>query len=182
VSNLKEQFLLHRVRVFKDQSAFTQLYAVHKPSVFRFLRAKLPSTQDAEDALNTVFMRAWNYMTRAEVDHASGLIFTIARGVVAEHYGKRKPSVSIETLTEEGKQIASKRQTASDTVVSTELSLAVELLDRLPDEDRDLIILRYMEGMPIAEIAERFQKTPNATRVALHRALKKLRELFHPHV
>ncbi len=53
-----------------------------------------------------------------------------------------------------------------------------EALDRLPDEAREAIRLRYLEGLPSKEIAQRLGKTDGATRVLLTRTLNKLQQLL----
>ena len=50
-------------------------------------------------------------------------------------------------------------------------------LERMPDEQRQVLHMRYGEGRPTREIAESIGKTDGATRVLLTRALKKLKNL-----
>jgi len=56
--------------------------------------------------------------------------------------------------------------------------LMKEALAKLDDDDREVIIMRYLEGQSIKYVAEQIQKTENATSVLLHRALKKLRTII----
>lgn len=137
--------------------------------------------QDAEDALNTTLLRAWNYFTRAEhVESVGGLIFTVARGVVSEFYRHRVPNVSIESMQEAGMDIAAERSGDRSMTQSADVELAKELLDQLEGEDRLIILMRHFEGRSLGDIAKRIGKSDGATRVALHRAMKKLRTLFTP--
>lgn len=181
MSSLREQFLLHRIRAFKDQRAFGELVADYRPISYRYLRSKLPTEQDAEDALNTSLLRTWNYITRAEhVESVGGLIFTVARGVVSEFYRHRVPNVSIESMQEAGMDIEAKGGGERSMTQSAEVQLAKELLDQLEGEDRLIILMRHFEGRSLREIAQRVGKSEGATRVALHRAMKKMRNLFMP--
>lgn len=54
----------------------------------------------------------------------------------------------------------------------------LEALERLPDDAREALQLRYLEGLPSKEIAERIGKTDGATRVLLSRSLTKLQEML----
>lgn len=118
-------------------------------------------------------------MTSAEVEVESigGLMFTIARGVVAEFYRKRPTaSVSLDQGTLD--DILVSRDTDSKIRLDAEISLVKKALLRLSDEQREAIILRYFEDVPIRNIAVQLQKTENATRVLIHRALKELRSIL----
>lgn len=58
--------------------------------------------------------------------------------------------------------------------------LLLAALDKLPPEQRDALRMRYVEGLPSKEIADRMQKTDGAIRVMLTRSLKRLQELLGP--
>lgn len=53
-------------------------------------------------------------------------------------------------------------------------------LEQLPADQRDALKMRYVEGLPSKEIAERMQKTDGAVRVMLTRSLKRLQEILGP--
>ncbi|MBI4599010.1 sigma-70 family RNA polymerase sigma factor [Candidatus Uhrbacteria bacterium] len=141
----------------------------------RFLNLKLPTPHDADDAVSTVFLRLWNYLTDTKVESVSGLLFTIARGVVAEFYRQRKPELVELPSMDEFPELhsASVRQTG-------EVALVRRALAHLNEDEQQVITLRFFEGYSVRELAFHFQKTENATRVMLHRALKSLRRIFDP--
>lgn len=56
----------------------------------------------------------------------------------------------------------------------------MEALQKLPEDQREAIRLRYMEGLPSKEIATRLNKTDGAVRVMLTRTLNKLQSLLGP--
>lgn len=176
----KETFLLYRIRVHKDRSAFGELHDQYAPGVFRFLRAKLPSKEDAEDILSLTFLRAWNYLVSTHVESASGLVFTIARAGIAEFYRRKRPST--EPLdTEEGVQEHLASDDGADmrrTEAKTELALVKEVLAEFTEDERLAFSLRFLDGLSVAEVAERIEKTENATHVLLHRLKKRIQKRF----
>jgi len=181
--NVRDQFLLHRIHTQKDREAFDQLAQNYQGTLYRLLRSKLPTDQDADDALSTTLFRTWDYLTRtADIEHVGGLFFTVGRSVIAEFYRTRKESVSIESMQEAGLDIASTKQGKEATVASAEIRLVTECMDELDGEERTLILLRHVEGHSIRVIAQKVGKSEGATRVAIHRAMKKLRNLFEPRV
>jgi len=179
VQRKREQFLLFRIRAFQDEAAFAALLEKHGSGLQRFLYFKLPTQPDVEDAYSTVCLRIWEYISRTPVDHFSALLHTIARGVVAEYYRRNegKEQVPIETEQSGPLPIESK-----DSGMAMEQFVDAEMMKKalvnLGDDDREAIIMRFLEGFSVKEIARHLGKTENATSVMIHRALKKLRSLM----
>lgn len=181
----KERFLLYRIRTAGDRAAFTELHDMLAKRVFQYLRHKLPTKEDAEDALTTTFLQLWNYIRKTKVDSVSGLVFTIARSVVASFYRTRDPFTdSFESRTEESSEstdIANDSdmgKSARQTVAKTEIELMKEALGELGEEAELAFSLRYFEGLPIDEVAHIIERSVGATTVLLHRIRKRLQERF----
>ncbi len=168
-----------RIRAFQDKEAFRVLVQEHGPALLRFLHFKLPSREDAEDAYSTVCLQTWDYLTHTEVKHFTGLLFTVARAVVANFYDQRskKPQVSL------------KRDDGTDVPIPTHESveqmqdkLDVKLLEKsfrtLNDNERQMLILRHLEGYGVKDIAKLLGTTPNSVSVTINRAINKLREFY----
>ncbi len=172
----KEKFLIFRVRRFRDQRAFKELLAEYGSEVDRFLRFKLPTVEDAEDAFNTVCFRVWNYAISSDVDHFRGLIYTLAKNIVAEYYRSRKMTDSLERGDGSEIEVASK-ESGEKIIASSELSLLPNVLRRLKEEYQEVIMMRFLEDMTIHEMAKRLGKTENHIRVLIHRATKALKEI-----
>ena len=172
-----EHFLLFRIRSCKDERAFTELYLTHKAGVYRYVRSKLPTSQDAEDAMSTTFLRLWNYLTTASgVDKVRPVLFTIARNVVADYFRHRGPETSsVEALSDAGMEIPGSDNEKKITA-GVELNLIRSKLNTLSDDYRDVIILRCLEGLSNRDVAARLDRSEQATYVLFHRALKELRK------
>lgn len=169
----REQFLLYRIRTQQDQKAFEQLFNKHAQALQRFFLIKLPSREDAEDTYSVTQLRTWKYMlTAREIQSVDGLIFTIARTAVAEFYRSRKvQGVSIDDVGDPEAVFE-----AQKIVASADLVMIKEIVLGMREDQQLLLTLKFFEDQPIKEIAKRLDKTENATRVALSRALKELRK------
>ncbi|HLD20715.1 MAG TPA: sigma-70 family RNA polymerase sigma factor [Patescibacteria group bacterium] len=170
-----------RIRVFKDEGAFESLLSDYAAPLQRFLYSKLPSASDVEDAYSALLLRLWEYLTSTPVGHFSGLAYTIARGIIAEFYRTRE-KVSHVAISDEydvdGVRVES-RETVEKLEARIDVTWVKEALKKLASEDdREVIILRFLEGYAVKDIAKYIGKTPNATSVLLNRALKKLRRLI----
>lgn len=180
-SENREKFLLVRIRVFKDESAFETLLKDYSAPLQRFLYSKLPTATDVEDAYSTLLMKLWEYASTTPIEHFAGLAYTIARRTVASFYENRKKveHVQISDEYEEGAVAVESRETVEKLESKIDVTWVKEALKKMRNEDdREVIILRFLEGYAIKDIAKYIGKTPNATSVLLNRALKKLRSLL----
>lgn len=182
VQNNREKFLLMRVRVFKDESAFAKLYEEYGPSLQRFLYAKLPSHEDVDDAFSNLWMKIWEYATTTPIQHFSGLAHTIARGIIAQYYYSREKKMEDRVREDQSiEEIATVNPTSKvQAKIDTKFVLKM-MKEKLSEEEQEAVILRHLEGYPIGEIAAYLGKTKNATSVLITRAVKKLGNfLNHP--
>lgn len=176
-----EQFYLHRIRTFQDERAFARLYEAHAKGIYRFLCIRLPSPQDAEDVLSITFVRLWDYLVRSSnVEHVSALVHTIARAAVADFYrgSAQKTAALTDTSTEALDGASDVGKEARHIEAQTDVALLKEAINTLPETMRDALILRFFEGKSIAAVADALEKNEGATRVLLHRALKRLHTTF----
>lgn len=174
----REQFLLFRIRVFKDERAFAEIYEDYAPGLLRFLTLKLPTVQDANDVHSHMFLRLWNYATVAKVEHVSGLLFTIAKSLIADFYRRRKATAPLEEAEQMSEASAvghTEMMEGADRAL--EVKTVKRLLAQLSEEDQLVIQLRFFEELSLREIADRIEKSVNATAMMIHRAMKRLKAL-----
>lgn len=175
----REKFLLFRIRAHQDQRAFAELFLEHKPALYAFLRSRLPSPEDADDMLNTVFLRAWNFVLTShsnEKDHFSGLVFHLARYALKDYWKGRRYDLSLSEMQDAGQDIEDRSNSDAATEARTEVGMIKEAMRRLPEEYQEVIVLRMFQQLDFDEIAKRMEKNAGTVRVTLHRALKALRK------
>jgi RNA polymerase sigma-70 factor (ECF subfamily) len=171
VLKVKEKILLFKIRTLRDERAFNEIVREHAGALQRFFKMKLPRIEDAEDAFSITLFRTWNYLTAAEVESLSGLLFTIARSVVAEFYrNKKNETVPIEGHDQETEDF----EDSFSTKLEVE-KVKAKILEIFNDEEQLAFQLRYFDGLRVREVAKKIQRSENATRVLIHRLLKKLR-------
>ena len=150
----------------------------YSPALQRFLYSKLPNHHDVEDAYSTLMLRLWEYTIRTPVEHFSGLAYTIARGVVAEFYRYREGKEQVPISGGEGEEGVEVESGYSAEYVETQIDsqLVKEGMKKLKNEDdREILLLRFVEGYRVKDIAKYLGKTENATSVLIYQALKKIR-------
>lgn len=158
-----------------DADAFGQLYDRYMTSIFRFVHARVGSPQLAEDITSDTFLRALRSIhsyTWQGKDFAAWLT-TIARNLIADHYKSRR--TQLEMVTDLPPERAS-TQPAPDTDVLAGISTQtlMRAVNSLPAEQRDCILMRFIQELSIAETAQALGKSEGAVKQLQLRAVRRL--------
>ncbi len=182
MNTLTEAYLLAKIKASRDPEAFGKLYDAYVGSIYRFIFFKVGSQEDAEDLSADVFLKTWNYLTEHgdEVKSFSALVYRIARTTIIDWYRARarKPTVSIDRDDAVADETSDRHAWVKSIHTELEHKEVLAAMERLKHDYQELIVLRYVEGFSIPEIAEITGKKALVIRVTLHRALKKLQELI----
>ncbi|WKZ24543.1 MAG: RNA polymerase sigma factor [Patescibacteria group bacterium] len=181
-----EEALFTRLRKYKDKQAFIEAYNLYIDQIYRFVYYKVRGRETAEDLTSLVFLKAWNYVYEGNLDDDQDtlkpLLYKIARNTVIDHYRKtsKQESVSLEAMVENEENLPSQvvvdpRLKLQDGVDFRQL--VEETLPQLKDEYREIVIMRFINELSIAEIANILDKTSGNVRVLVHRSLEALRKL-----
>lgn len=172
----KEQFLLFRIHTFQDPKAFEILLNEYGSRVQKYLRIKLPRIQDAEDVYSESCLRMWNYAVGTKINAFAPVLNTIARSAVADFYRGKDRKIELVSGEEVFETIGSTKleQSLMDQLDVEKLKM---VLMELPEDESQIIIMRYLNQLAVKEIALEIGKTENATSVMLHRAVNKLRQI-----
>lgn len=177
-----EKYLLYQVQTHKSPEAFAELYDRYVTKIYRFIYLKLSNQEDAEDTTSDVFLKAWNYLidiTNANVQSFSGLIYKMARNAVIDVYRKRANRQEFSLVLAEDLSQINKDIESIDT--QHELEGILKTLKSLKTEYQEVIVLRYIDDLSIAEMSEILGKKQAAVRVSLHRAMTILKQMVNSH-
>lgn len=161
-----------------SEDAVRDLLAQVRPAVLRYASARLGRRDVAEDVTQEVCLAVLTALSAYEDTGRPfrSFVFGIAAHKVADAH--RAAYRSKDVLTEDLPERADDTPGPEDLVVrSDEGRQAMALLSRLPDEQRELLLLRVAAGLSAEETGDVLGMTPGAVRVAQHRALAKLREI-----
>src|SRR5436190_16580700 len=169
-----------------DPEAFEALVRTHSGRLLSVARRFLPNEQDAQDAVQDAFIRAFraigNFQERAQL-HTWLHRIVVNSALMKLRERRRKPEESIEellpTFVADGHQ-ASGSSEWSDALLERKESAEIvrAAIARLPEPYRTVLLLRDIEERDRAETAELLDTTPNAVKVRLHRARQALRTLL----
>jgi RNA polymerase sigma-70 factor (ECF subfamily) len=152
-----------------DQDAFARLYADHVRMVHAILLGRVPR-RDVDDLVQEVFLAAYTRIRELREPAAfGGWIATIARNRATDYLRQTREQIELPDELPGGDPIG------ADTFA------VLDIVRKLPEAYRDTLLMRLVEGMSGAEIAERSRLTPASVRVNLHRGMKLLREQLGRH-
>ena len=169
----EERELVERAK--QDPDAFGALYDRYFPQIYRFAFSKVRDQSLAEDVTSEVFFKALKNIKRYtyEGHPFSSWLYQITVNQVADHY--RGP-VGKEVDLEESASMPSSEPSVLDEVVRRERSRHVwSMIDRLPQQQRTAMILKFGEDRKIDDIALIMGKSSGAVKLLLHRGVERLR-------
>ena len=155
-----------------DRSAVAVLYARHAAALFGCAQGLLRSRQEAEDLLHDVFLEAW----RRSGDYSA------ERGSVRAWLLVRVRSRALDRLKSAGRLRVATTGAAPEAVALPagigDQRRLLELLSRMPEAQRDVIVLGYFEGLSTIEIADRLGIPAGTVKSRTRAALAALRTVL----
>jgi len=177
VRDASESHLIERAKAH-DAKALSELYRRHANAVFRYVYYRVGDRAVAEDMVGDVFVRALEGLPAYQ---DIGLpfeawLYRIAHARVVDHYRRR--NVRKVAPLDEG--LAAGEKTDPDRLVADrdDAGRAWQALQRLTEEQQQVISLRFIAGYSTAEVASLLEKTEGAVKALQHRALATLRRIL----
>lgn len=162
-----------------DAEAFGQLYDHYNASVYRFIYYRVGSTVIAEDLASETFFRALRSMSsfRWQGKDFGAWLMTIARNLTADHY--KAGRTRLEYTTEDMGAHDSTTEGPEGAVLSSLTNeVLLEALRELPHEQQECLIMRFLQGLSIAETAKVLSKSDGAVKQLQLRAVRSLAKLL----
>jgi RNA polymerase sigma-70 factor, ECF subfamily len=162
-----------------DAEAFGQLYDHYNGTVYRFLYYRVGSHALAEDLTSETFFRALRSMTgfRWQGRDFGAWLVTIARNLVADHFkaGRTRLETATEDLSEHDTATAGPED---DVIAALTNEALIRGLRQLAAEQQECLVLRFLQGMSIAETAQALQRSEGAVKQLQLRAVRNLARLL----
>ncbi len=155
-----------------DAERFDAIYREYRPKVLDYVRSHVNDPQDAEDLCSEVFRKVLEHLDPKAETGVSSYIYTITRNTVVDFYRTRKvhTPLSEELPAEGGMEEAVMNGDALE-----RLALA---LRRLPERERDILVLHYYANESLQEIANKMTLPYSAAKRAHQSALSRLRAML----
>ncbi len=175
----------------KDPQAFGLFYDQYVEKIYQFIYFKVFDATTSQDLTSIVFLKIWEYILNNKqgqpIRNIKAFAYTVSKNVVMDFYrnqykksGEIKFDENIDEI--DNLPFSQSYQPAGDLFKSSSfesLQAIQDSLKILKDEYREVIVLRYIDNISIADMARILNKSKVGVRVTIHRAINALRRIIN---
>lgn len=176
---LSEQRLLAKIQR-GDKEAFGELYLRYLDKIYRYIFFRVNQEKlIAEDLTQTVFFKAWQGVDSfiMEKGNFRAWLYRIAHNSVIDYYKMEKAvSKFQDDIPDDKTELFEEHLDNEATLENVKHALSF-----LTDEQRTVVLLRFIDGFSIEEIAVITGKNEDAVRALQYRGLERLRKIVKKH-
>jgi RNA polymerase sigma-70 factor (ECF subfamily) len=166
-----------------DRSAFAQLYDRYVDVVFRYVLFRVGDRELAEDVTSETFLRALRRIESVSYQgrDVGAWFVTIARNLVLDHVKSSRFRLEVATAeVDDTRRVESGPE--QQVLFKATRSVLLDSVRQLGDDQRECIVLRFLQGLSVAETAKVMARNEGAVKALQHRAVRRLAQLLPPEV
>lgn len=151
-----------------------EIYKEYHDKVLRLINGKISNYTEAEDITSDVFVKVYAKLDSFDETKASisTWIYRIAQNTLIDYFRTRKVYSEVPEDLSDGGEV-------EDSVLSQEMLEALATaLEKLPERDRDLVVLHYYKGMTLKEAAEKIGMSYSNAKLVHSKSLVVLKDLL----
>ena len=183
---MKEDTMLNTNTALKSlsktefNSYFENIYNEHIDQLYRFTYFRVSDKDKAIDIVQDVFFKYFRYLEDSkdredEIDfNHKAYLFKTIRNTIIDHY-RKKQTQSLDDLLELGYEYSSEEDVSHNTSVDIDYKEVLRSIKDLDTDSQEMIYMRFIEGLSLAEISEITSQKENTIAVKVHRILEKLK-------
>ncbi len=163
------------------EARFLTAFDEYGDALFRHAFLRISDRERAVDVVHDTFTKVWSYIRQGyEIENFRPFLYKVLNNLIIDEYRKIKES-SLDALLEgEGVDEGAFAELSESTVESLAATIdgkqAFAVLESLPDVYREVLALRFVDGLGPKEIANLIEESENVVSVRLHRGLKLIRQ------
>ena len=175
------------IRVLKgDRQAYALLVEEYKKPIYNLAYRMTSNSQDAEDIAQETFLRSFRELSRYDTNRRFYTwLYTISLNLIRNHLkksGRKADFRNMETLSDISavdtkKAVSSEADDLNESRKERENQLEI-CLQKLSPELRELLVLRFYQGLSFEVIAEITGLSQSAVKMRVYRGLKKLKKFL----
>lgn len=162
-----------------NKKTFEDFYTQYKNNVQSYVSHKIKSKEDAEDVISQIFLKAYSAFDKFDSEKASfsTWIYIIMKNEVCDFYRKNS---KVNTVNYEDYFLQQELifDIEKDIINKENLQIFYMALQKLPEREKDIIILKYFYNYSLNEIAIKLNLSYGNTKFLNYNAKKKLKKLL----
>lgn len=158
---------------------YESIYLRYSDKIYKYVYLNVSDPYLSEDITSEVFLRVWRKWDTIRTDFIQALLYKIAKNIIVDHYRKKKnrKQISLEESVEKGIEPFYDQKFIENIQRDDNIQNLNKQLNFLPQNLKDVLILRFMNDMPAREVGKILEISEVNVRVLQCRAIKKLREV-----
>lgn len=163
------------------EARFLTAFDEYNDALFRHASLRINNREKAIDLVHDTFTKVWMYIRDGyEIENFRPFLYKVLNNLIIDEYRKRKESSLDALFEQDGVDEGSFEELSESSVEVLAATIdgrkAFDLLEEIPDQYREVIIYRYVDGLGPREISALIEESENVISVRIHRGLKLLRQ------
>lgn len=157
---------------------FAKIYDQYVDKIYRFIVLKVNSEEVAQDLTSDVFTRGWQSFSlqKCDIKNIQAFLYQIARNLIVDHY-REKGQAQLVSVDYAPQIVDPSIDLEEKAMLTSDINRVKAALASLKEEYREIVVWYYLDELKVPEIAKMLNKSEEAVRVQIHRALLALREV-----
>lgn len=174
----EEEMKLVLQSINKDREAFAILYDCYFERIYFFIRGRIVNATEAEDLTEQVFLNAWRGISSYQNEGSpfTSWLYRLARNIVVDHFRQVKEIQSLDDTESRSYEEPVCGEDGIEQMLSADTVSRV--LQTLTEEQRQVVILRLIDGLSSKEAGEIMGKNEGSIRALQFRAVDALRNVL----
>jgi RNA polymerase sigma-70 factor (ECF subfamily) len=167
--------------MFKDkEKEFLEAYEKYADDIYRHCYFRVYNKELAEDLTQETFIKTWKYIVAGQkIGNIKAFLYRVAVNLVIDNSRKKK-EIYLDNMEIKGDPGSIRLNNIEGEIFNRiEVGEILKVLDDLPENYRQVIVMRYVNDLMPQEIADILNETPNAVSVRINQAVSKLRGVIN---
>jgi RNA polymerase sigma factor (sigma-70 family) len=166
-----------------QEEQFLEAFHEYNDALFRHAFIRISDREKAIDLVHDTFTKVWSYVRNGhEIKSYRPFLYKVLNNLIIDEYRKQREQSLDVLLEQDGVDEGSFDELHENTLDALAATIdgkrAMNLLPQLSDVYREVLVLRFVDGLGPKEISELIEETENVVSVRLFRGLKQLREML----
>lgn len=162
----------------ETHTLFLELYETFSDEIFRFCLGKTRNRDLSLDITQETFVKTWDYLRGGKtIEMKRAFLYKTCRNLIIDN-SRKKYTESLDVLLETHTVSEDAGIDAIPTGIHTDRQQLIERLKQLPEHYYEILMLRFIQELTLAEIAKIYKESENTVSVRIHRATKYAQKLF----
>ena len=165
------------------EERFLKAFEEYSDALFRHAAMRISDRERSIDVVHDTFTKVWTYVRNGhDIENYRPFLYKVLNNLIIDEYRKQKESSLDALLEREGVNEGSFPELSESSVealaATIDVKQAFELIGKLPDVYREVLIMRFVDGLGPREMSTLIEESENVISVRIHRGLKMLRDII----